>query len=368
MFRGTNTVSKASHGARILQKTKSTRAGLPPLSSPQLTKGNGLKLVSPEYVTKETKRTPSNQAAPSPQTTGAVPTRESQVQRDRQLSTTNDPMHRANTNLQRSMIEHSLFHFEVGLAWVEIGTIYAERNDPQRAYEAYRRAVKCTQGCQRANDTLHIPLAHQGIGILHFNKGGVTKAMTRLHLAIQRIKESEVQYGQSHQTVVATAKIQSSLGTVLMYKHDYSGALHELTKALEAQQRMLGPRSKHVSSTQNLIATLHQQRAINNGMSGEKVIKSQIAAPVYSDKASLTSLSRTDDKGVAVKSADSGYVTLKSLSHSGSHLSNADTTRWFQADDDASYDTTDDCLCSGPLDIVACVLHSIIAWVGGVDK
>lgn len=357
MFRGTNTVSKAPQSSPILQKTKSFNggSGLPPVSPSRRSKGNGSSLVSPDNVTKETKQPPS-QATTSPQATGAMPTRESQAQRDRQLHTT---MQIANAKLQRCMLEYSSFHFEVGFAWLEIGNIYFECNNMRRAYQAYCKAIECTKGCQHANDTLHIALAHQAIGILHSNGGRMTKSIKRLDRAIHRIEKSEAQYGQSRQTVVAAARVHTSLGRVLMYNNDYSGALYELEKALGAQQRMFDPQSEHISHTRKLIAiSLHQHHAIRNSMSGDTVIQSQIAAPVHSDKASLTSLSHGDNKDEAselMTSVDSGYtyVTLRSLS---------------EANDDASYDSTrDDCLCSGPLDIVAHVLHSVISWVGGEE-
>jgi tetratricopeptide (TPR) repeat protein len=357
MFRQTNTVSKAS-GGWIPQTPKSTNvADLPPLSPHRAKGSNGSKLVSPEHVTKETKQKPS-QAAHSLQAADSAYLRESQVHGNRpRTSKMYDTMHIVNAALHKSMLERPMRHFEVGLALTEIGGIHLDRGDNRKAYQVYKRAITCNQGCTCANDTLHIPLAHEGIGVLHFIKGNTTGAIKRIQLASQQIEKSELLYGQTRQTIIATSRMRAFLGRVLMHNNDYDGAMHALTEALEAQQRMLGPESNLLAGTRNTIAELQQQyAAISTEVSGDTVIHSQIAAPVYSGKASLTLQSHPDDKGLTTEMKTFGYVSLKSISEVGSHLSNAD--------DDASYDSMDGCLCSGPLDSAAQLLRSIVSWAG----
>lgn len=399
----TNTVSKASQVIWMPQKTMSKSHGLPPRSPQRNDGGRNVKLVSPgstQSTTKETKRSSSQTTSPPHQQPARSAPTKSHAQRDKPLQTIHDTINVANAELQRRLLEHGSDHCKVGQTWNEIGYLHSRNGNFGKAYRSHLQAIKCKRGRYKyPRDTLHISYAQHSIGILHLRKRDLAKSIDRFDAALDLFLEFQNQHGRDPETETAIATIRYTLGVVLTVAKDYSDALYELTEALRTQLRIMGPRSVDVVETIGALDELHRlcgnatqsmecrrvAKAIRNGITvdscspceqilSQDELTSQIAALVHSGKASLTmtSATRPDDKGLTPRvttqsntPVGSAYVSLKSLSPPGVRLSKAKSTLWFQHDDDDdSCDATEDCLCSGPLDIVAQALQSLACWIG----
>ena len=143
-------------------------------------------------------------------------------------------------------------HVDVAMSYNNLGLVYNDTGDLEKAKEYYQLAVKIYKQ-QFGPNHVNVATSYNNLGVVHRKTGDLEKAKEYHQLALEIEKE---QLGPKH---VDVAGSYNYLGSVYRETGDLEKAKEYHQLALEIEKEQLGPKHVEVAASYNNLGLVHQK-------------------------------------------------------------------------------------------------------------